>query len=519
MSTKVIAPSIAAVARPPLTRAARENLLCVAAVVASIAVGVAVQLFLPPARVLVLGVTVGWMALVLLLSLIPRLGLRDSLGSFRFAGILLAVIAVAVVVGTVVPQGKAPEVYAERYGETAPALVALGITTIFHSAWFGTLLGVLAAGLVLSAVRRFPPTVRTFGFFLCHAGLLLILGGSAASFALAERGRVDLRVGAPPATTATLTESGVRTGEQADLGFAVRLDGFRVDRYASEYRLAVYELLPEGGAKRLAVLDDDLGVKHRLPDRASYRVKAHAVVTGAEHHISENGGPPREVQVGGELQLADGAVVRVVAFYPSFYFDLDTRTAGSAGDAPNNPALEVQVVAPGAEPRRQFLVMRAASGHGGRAGLTYAYRGGAPEGDPALVVEVTDERGTREAKLVASQQDAVLFGDRKVITFERTPEEARSYRSTISVIDAGGEERPLSVAVNAPASVNGWMLYQVNYDPRDPSYSGLEAVRDPGVPYVFAGFALVVLGVPYMVNVAPWLRRRQTKAQMKGDRS
>ena len=53
------------------------------------------------------------------------------------------------------------------------------------------------------------------------------------------------------------------------------------------------------------------------------------------------------------------------------------------------------------------------------------------------------------------------------------------------------------------------VLYQVNFDPKDPTYSGLEAVRDPGTNWVFAGFGFMFLGVIYMIYVAPRLRRRE----------
>jgi cytochrome c biogenesis factor len=56
------------------------------------------------------------------------------------------------------------------------------------------------------------------------------------------------------------------------------------------------------------------------------------------------------------------------------------------------------------------------------------------------------------------------------------------------------------------------MLYQVNYNPEDPSYSGLEAVYDPGVTWVFLGFALICLGVFWMFYVEPRLRQQSRKA-------
>jgi hypothetical protein len=55
---------------------------------------------------------------------------------------------------------------------------------------------------------------------------------------------------------------------------------------------------------------------------------------------------------------------------------------------------------------------------------------------------------------------------------------------------------------------NGWTLYQVNYNPEDPTYSGLEAVYDPGVAWVFFGFFLISLGVFWMFYVEPRLRKK-----------
>jgi hypothetical protein len=528
MSTpRIISRSVELLARPPLTRAARENIVCAVILAAGLGIGLAFQLLVPYDRTTVLALTGGLALATALLALVRRLHLRDTVGSFRFAGVLLAVIAIAVAIGTFIPQDKPAEMYAERYGGAAALLVATGVTSLFHSFWFGALLGVLGGGLTAAAVRRWPPNVNGLGFFLCHVGLILILAGSAVSFSLARRGRVDLRVGAEPATAAALTRAGARTGESADLGFAVRLDGFKVDRYEAEHRLAVYELQPDGGARQLAVLDEDEGVNHRLPDRARYRVIDHEAQPAAAHLIAEEDGHGHSwaVNVGDQIALHGGAVLRVVKFYPSFYYDLESRSAASASDSPDNPALEVQIAEPGAEPRRQFLVMSQPGfvHGGGRAGLAYRYAPDSAGGEPAITVEVRDERGTRRATLVPSRRDAIFFGERKALTYERRPEEAKAYRSSITVIGPDGSERPLSVAVNAPASINGWSLYQVNYDPRDPTYSGLEAVHDPGIPVAFVGFGLVVIGVPYMVNLAPWLRRRQAKSlahgETKGDRS
>jgi len=64
MSTPTtIVRSVGAVARPPLSRSAREILLCVGLIAVSLGVGLATQLFLPPDRVTILAVTGGYLAL------------------------------------------------------------------------------------------------------------------------------------------------------------------------------------------------------------------------------------------------------------------------------------------------------------------------------------------------------------------------------------------------------------------------------------------------------------------------
>ena len=63
----------------------------------------------------------------------------------------------------------------------------------------------------------------------------------------------------------------------------------------------------------------------------------------------------------------------------------------------------------------------------------------------------------------------------------------------------------------SPFDFGGWTFYQVNYDPNDPSYSGLEAVRDPGVLWVFVGFVLICVGrgLPALRRAAPARRRHR----------
>lgn len=293
------------------------------------------------------------------------------------------------------------------------------------------------------------------------------------------------------------------------------------------------------------------------------RPQAPSGALGARHELRLNGGPAAAVELGQTVALGD-LRIEALRFFPHFALDAQSQSAVTLSQEPKNPALEVEL-----DGRRQWLFARMPGfAHGGgdgpnlvytfhpapAAGSTTVLVGGAdrtvvirrPSGEETVSFEeglevaglrlgkllekaqVTTEPGTasqeerrpaalfevdqggqlREGLLVANERDAIQVGERRFLTYETRGDEVKSFRSLIG-IDAPGERRSAIVAVNEPIDVAGWMLYQVNYDPNDPTYSGLEAVRDPGVPWVFAGFCFLFAGVTYMIYVAPRLKRRR----------
>ena len=130
---------------------------------------------------------------------------------------------------------------------------------------------------------------------------------------------------------------------------------------------------------------------------------------------------------------------------------------------------------------------------------------------PALSMEVRSEGIPKEAVLVAARPSPVFLSSTRALVFERREREVKAYISHVSAGQGGGRvER--TVAVNEPVTLNGWTLYQVNYNPEDPTYSGIDAVYDPGVRWVFLGFALICVGVFYMFYVEPRLKGRAASA-------
>ncbi len=286
---------------------------------------------------------------------------------------------------------------------------------------------------------------------------------------------------------------------------------------------------------------------------------------GSQHQLRLGDGPPVQVRLGETVKLGD-LEVKALRYFPQFTYDMNSKEAINLGDEAKNPALEVEI-----EGRKRWLFAKMPGfAHGaGNANLIYSLNdsssartvvlvGGADRsvvvhdesGDkalpltegltiagvtlkrlleraevvaepgtasqeprrPAALIEVNRDGQRGEGLLVANARDVIELGEGNVLTYEtRGGDEVKSFRSQIGI--AGEAERHSAVvAVNEPVEVSGWKLYQVNYDPKDPSYSGLEAVRDPGVAWVFAGFGLIFAGVLHVFYAAPRLKRRARAA-------
>jgi cytochrome c biogenesis protein len=82
-----------------------------------------------------------------------------SLASVRLTVFLLISLAVASVIGTIIPQNEAPSVYVRQYGDTAyQVLNRLQVFDMYHSVWFVLLLVSLTTNLLICSINRFSST-------------------------------------------------------------------------------------------------------------------------------------------------------------------------------------------------------------------------------------------------------------------------------------------------------------------------------------------------------------------------
>ncbi len=79
--------------------------------------------------------------------------------------------------------------------------------------------------------------------------------------------------------------------------------------------------------------------------------------------------------------------------------------------------------------------------------------------------------------------------------------EPRKYNSLIDVYYGNEIHDTISLVVNKPVNIKGWILYQVGYNNRMGKWSDLsiiELVRDPWLPVVYAGIFILLAGAIYL---------------------
>ena len=65
------------------------------------------------------------------------------------------------------------------------------------------------------------------------------------------------------------------------------------------------------------------------------------------------------------------------------------------------------------------------------------------------------------------------------------------------------------IRVNFPLKFGGYTFFQQDYDSKHLKWSGLQVVKDPGVPLVYIGFILLISGLIMIFYVNPLIKGRR----------
>lgn len=167
------------------------------------------------------------------------------------------------------------------------------------------------------------------------------------------------------------------------------------------------------------------------------------------------------INAGSEIDYR-GKKVKILQYLPDFEINLETKKATSKSDVPNNPALQVEVV----------------SGHGGNR-------------TKWLFAKFPDFHGKDNDDI---EMKFVTGGGR-----------IKDFKSELEVSENGKKVLTKTIEVNDPLTYKGYKIYQSSYDDQNLAWSGLQIVRDPGLVFVYIGFALLILGVVFIFYIKPIL--------------
>jgi hypothetical protein len=178
----------------------------------------------------------------------PRL--LDRLASPGFSLALFLAATVFCGLGTLVPQGRAPEEYLTAWGRIKGSwIIGLGLDHWFRSPPFASFLVLFLATVLLCLLRRGSAylttarrgngpraKVRGWSFLVLHLGLLLAFGAGALASATGYIGTANIRVGESEDVFYNW-----RSARDEKLPFTVRVASARSEYYPARIRLGVRE--------------------------------------------------------------------------------------------------------------------------------------------------------------------------------------------------------------------------------------------------------------------------------------
>lgn len=171
-------------------------------------------------------------------------------------------------------------------------------------------------------------------------------------------------------------------------------------------------------------------------------------------------------EIGVESDIANtGYRIKALRYLPDFAMDTITKVAVSRSAKPNNPAIEVRLKSKTGQISTFWVFAYFPDMH--------------QKSDPSF----------------------------KFI-YHWVGRRPKDFISKVTVLKGGKEIISADIRVNEPLRFGGYTFFQSSYDTEGLSWSGLQAVKDPGVPVVYAGFILLTLGLVIVFYVNPLIQRQ-----------
>ena len=159
-----------------------------------------------------------------------------------------------------------------------------------------------------------------------------------------------------------------------------------------------------------------------------------------------------------------GYKLEVLRYVPDFVMDMNTKVVTSRSMEPKNPAIQIKLQGKDSSPHVSWVF----------------------------------------AAFPDMHRDAQNIFTFKYQWRQRRP---KDFISKVTVIKNGKEIMRKDIRVNSPLKYAGYAFFQLNYDTENLSWTGLQAVKDPGVPVVYSGFILLITGLVMRFYITPLIQR------------
>lgn len=336
----------------------------------------------------------------------------EFIPSVRLTVILLFVLIPVSIVGSVIPQGREYSEYAKLFGfKWTGLLYQLQIVSIFTSPWFLMLVVLLGANILGCLIVSVLQKKRTFGFILVHLSLVLLVAGGMVSATMRIKGELILHEGETAASFPV-------DGKAIPMGFELRLRDFVLERY-------------ENRAEKLVIVMPE----QKKPYEFRFRKNVWTMIPGTSYTF------------------------QVEQFIPDFRYDMASRSAFSASNKPNNPA---------------------------------------------ILVHMKSKDEEYSEWVFSNFSDFHMTKDRPIgLKYVLPPDVPKAFISHVEILEKGSVVKTQAIRVNHPLRYKGFAFFQASYDSLDEKWTGLDVVQDPGTGLVFSSIVMIMLGLTLNIYFHP----------------
>jgi hypothetical protein len=484
--------------------------------------------------------------------------LYQNIDTPYFAISSLLFIAGGTALGTFVTQNAAPEVFAQRYGEsTGRILQFLQLQDVFHSWWYVLLFLLMIISLVKISLRR-ELSWANLGFHLAHLGPVIILFGFWWDYYAGFRGLIQLVKGNETNHVWVYHRNTNRVRDSLKLDFNLLLDHFETQKFEPDHRIQIWEhsstqpkprealntassriltTLPMKVDKPWKIYNSDISfqLKEFYPnfyfeysypeDKDSVEAKDPGILVEIRNPHGSNIVQLSGIQPG-KNQMNDPILRTTFEFYWELPDELSEKIDLSIPD--QNWEGKNRIIFAGKEKKIYEVYQGKLTTRELTNKTLFPIHGNSKSHYSIVhlypnVQYLSAEPATRNelqenpvAKLEIARdawdntKDAFIFphkgkgngqylipGTSYFLALESIKDqETKFWKSDLSILDKTGSlVKQRSIKVNEPLLFKGYRFYQTGYDPNNPNYSGIGVSYTPGLMVIYFGFTVLVVGV------------------------